>query len=316
MSEQLDDVAGRGEALAVLTASEATIYGRFGYGVATQATSVRIDLDHSSFGAEPAGEWEHRLVDDEEAIRIAPALFDAHVASRPGGLTRPDAFWPAVFSPTETWVGGGEHFTVVCGRPGAPPSGYAIYRVARDMPPGHWRTHVTEVVATDDDAEAALWRFLLDLDLTSSLEIRTTPRDGALRWRLTDARAYRVTGERDFLWLRVVDPIAALRDRGYGSTGELALELHDAFRPATSGCYRLSVGADQEGRIAASAVARTDAAPDLSMDGPALSAIFLGGVRPSTLATAGRVAASSTAALALADRMFAAEREPFCLTQF
>src|SRR5690349_8119288 len=34
MARQLDDLAGRGEPVAVLNASEASIYGRFGYGLA------------------------------------------------------------------------------------------------------------------------------------------------------------------------------------------------------------------------------------------------------------------------------------------
>ena len=42
MRAQLDDVAARGEVLAALHATEARIYGRFGYGVATRARSVRV----------------------------------------------------------------------------------------------------------------------------------------------------------------------------------------------------------------------------------------------------------------------------------
>ena len=175
MAHQLDDVAERGEPLAVLTASEATIYRRFGYGVATRLEYARVDRERSAFRVPVQGEWWLRLVDDAEAVELAPAVFDAHVASRPGGLTRPDAFWPAVFSGTESWVGGGEHFTVVCGPAGGPPSGYAIYRVKRGNPAGHWTTVTSEVVAVDPEAEAQLWRFLLDVDLTSSLEVEGGP---------------------------------------------------------------------------------------------------------------------------------------------
>jgi predicted acetyltransferase len=316
MAHQLDDVADRGEPIAVLTASEATIYGRFGYGVATRQMSVHLDLDHAAFAVDVPGEWVLRLVDDAEAIQVAPAVFDAHVASCPGGLTRPDSFWPAVFSPSESWVGGGEHFTVLVSRPGEGACGYAVYRVARDAPIGHWKTVVTEVVAADDAAEAALWRYLLDVDLTSSLEFRGAPIDARLRWRLADPRAYRSTGERDFLWLRAVDPVAALRARGYDAPGRLVIELHDAFRPVASGRFLLEVGTDAAGRPSEASVALTEAEPDLVMGAPELGAIYLGGVRPSTLAAAGRIETSSTDALAVADRMFRAERLPYCSTEF
>ena len=316
MAGQLDDMVGRGEAVSVLTASEATIYGRFGYGVATRRAYAHVDLDHAGFVADAPGGWVLRLVDDAEAIQLAPAVFDAHAASRPGGLTRPESFWPAVFSPSESWVGGGEHFTVVATRPGRAPSGYAIYRVKRDAPIGHWKTIVSELVAVDDDTEAALWRYLLEVDLTSGLEVERAPVDATLHWRLSDPRAYRSTGERDHLWLRVLDPVAALRARGYGVPGSLVLELRDRFRPATSGRFRLEVGTDVGGRPAAAAVTPTDAPSDLAMAVSELGSIFLGGVRPSTLAAAGRIEASTAEALARADRMFAAERVPYCVTDF
>jgi len=324
MAHQLDDVADRGEALAVLTASEATIYRRFGYGAGTQVAWARLDGDRAELAHPPRGEWTMRLVDDAEAIEVLPAVFDAAVASRPGGLSRPDAFWPAVCGAAETFVGGGEHFTVVCRAPGGRAVGYAIYGVRRSNPMGHWTVVASEVVAADPEVDAALWRFLLDIDLSSSVDAMWAPIDAPLRWRLVDQRAYRVTGESDFLWVRVVDPVAALRARGYGAPGELVLDVDDPFRPATSGRYRLSVGTDALGRVAAAEVGRldvsggapADGAADLTLDVAELGALYLGGVRASTLAAAGRIEAASPDALTLADRMFAPERAPYCMTRF
>ena len=47
MDAQLDDVARRGEPLAGLTASEASIYERFGYGTATFTTSWELESDYA-----------------------------------------------------------------------------------------------------------------------------------------------------------------------------------------------------------------------------------------------------------------------------
>ena len=72
--------------------------------------------------------------------------------------------------------------------------------------------------------------------------------------------------------------------------------------------------------MAAAEVERVDSQAgtpaDLTMDVADLGAIYLGGVRASTLATAGRIEAASPGAAALADRVFAAERVPYCMTRF
>ena len=47
MDEQLDDVARRGEPLAALTASEASIYERFGYGIATFTTRWELASEYA-----------------------------------------------------------------------------------------------------------------------------------------------------------------------------------------------------------------------------------------------------------------------------
>ncbi len=311
MARQLDDVAAAGCPLAVLTASEATIYRRFGYGVASRHQSVRVDRARAAM-AEPApDEWVLELIDDDVAVGLAPACFEAQAAARVGGLTRPDTFWPFLFGPTETWLGGGEHFTVLCRSAAtAEPAGYALYKVRHVGPSGHWVAEVAEVVAAAAGAEAALWGFLLDIDLTATVEMAAAPLDDALAWRLVDGRAYQVTGQADHLWVRVLDPLAALAARTYGSSDELIFEVLDPFRPASSGRYQ--VGAEAGGRAQ---VTMTEARPDLVVDVADLGSLYLGGVSATTLARAGRLRAVDEV-VARADRFLAAEHLPFCLTRF
>ena len=316
MARQLDEVAASGRALAVLNASEATIYRRFGYGVASRYQSVRVDRARSSFAQPPEAGWSVRLVDDAEAVELGPVHYEALLARQVGGLTRPDAFWPAIFGPTQTWVGGGEHFTVVAeASAGEPrPGGYALYKVRRDHPAGHWVTVVDEVVAADPAAEAVLWRYLLDLDLTDALECSAAPLDDPLPWRLVDWRAYQVRSQSDFLWVRLLDPRAALAARAYGAPDRLVLELRDAFRPATAGRYQVT--AAQAGELGGVEVVSTDQPPDLELDVADLGSLYLGDTTASTLARAGRLAPASPEVLGRADRFFATERLPFCLTRF
>ena len=67
MEFQLDDVARRGEVAAILNASESSIYGRFGYGLAQQYQRVRLRPDR---------------------VRLDPAPPGAHTASRAQGIGR------------------------------------------------------------------------------------------------------------------------------------------------------------------------------------------------------------------------------------
>ncbi len=206
---------------------------------------------------------------------------------------------------------------MVCGRAGGPPCGYAIYKVRRETPAGHWTAVTSEVVAADPEAEAVLWRYLLDVDLTSSLEVgavrgRRRRCDGG--WSTTGPTGSPARATSCGCGCSIRSPRCG--PGGYRAPGDLVIELRDAFRPATAGRYRISVGTDAGGQVAAAAVARTDEPADLAMDIADLGAIYLGGVRPSTLGAAGRIVESTTGALAVADRMFASERIPFCLTHF
>src|SRR2546421_8055138 len=77
MKRQLDDLHERGEPLAILWASEAAIYGRFGYGIS--APETRIDAARARFGFrdDPGPTGLVRLVDRDEALQVFPPLYDS-----------------------------------------------------------------------------------------------------------------------------------------------------------------------------------------------------------------------------------------------
>jgi predicted acetyltransferase len=317
MAAQLDDVVARGEALAVLNASEPTIYRRFGYGIASLDAAVRVDSRRSTFAVPVDPALSLRMIDDDEAIEVAPAVFRAHVAAQVGAMTRPDGWWPGVFSTDETWRGGGDHFTVLCESSDGVPAGYAIYRAPTGRPPGQRSVIAKELVAANPEVAAALWRFLLDIDLTYFVEMGAAPVDDPVRWRLVDQGAYQVTGDSDFLWVRILDPVPALAARCYGAADSLVVEVADPFRPQTAGCFRVTAGSPDAATGACRAEAEaTDDEPDLVMDIAELGSLYLGGVDASTLVRAGRIDERTRGAVARADRFFAAEHRPFCITRF
>ncbi len=93
MRRQLDDVRERGEPLAILSASESSIYGRFGYGMATQTLRLEIESSHGTF-AQPFEEaGVITLIDRDTAARVLPQVYDRARRDQPGGLTRSSGMW-------------------------------------------------------------------------------------------------------------------------------------------------------------------------------------------------------------------------------
>jgi predicted acetyltransferase len=168
----------------------------------------------------------------------------------------------------------------------------------------------SQFVALDRVARAALWRYCLNLDLTQTVRAVGFPVDEPLRWMLADSRRLRVTSLRDDLWVRLLDIPAALSARRYLASGRVVFAVADAFLPENVGCYELVGGSE------GAECRRTTGEADLALDVADLGAAYLGGVRFSTLAQAGRVEERTSGALARADTLFASDPAPYCATPF
>lgn len=308
MERMLDDGADRGEPVALLTASEGGIYGRFGFGVATSGYAVRVDVRRTRFReGDPSGSV--RFVDDEEIRAVAPKVHDRTWRARAGSIGRSPEWW------LDEWLERDESSTRfhVVHRSRSTDDGYAVYGVKRNEGAFGARTvEVHEIVASAPSAAAALWRFVCSLDLVATVTAHDVPIDTPLPWLLEDPRTMTVTSRHDSLWLRPLDVSALLSSRAYLQDGTVTLEVRDGFRPHGRAAGRFVVEAC-DGKVRCEKVR---ARPDLVLDVADLGAIVLGGVRAGTLADAGRVMVRSAPALAAADALFAAEREPYALSWF
>ena len=318
MRRQLDDVGARGEAIAILTASEGAIYGRFGYGVAT--TQLGVDVPRGSGGFVGALEDRGRVVfaDADTAAKVLPDLHDRARRARPGDIGRRPVWWEWFFrDPKDRRHGASARFYAVHESPDGEPDGYAAYRV-RDrwdgLQPGS-ELQVGEVVATSADAHAALWRYLLDVDLMAVVKAWKVPVDEPLRWLLADPRAMQVTRWTDDVWARVIDVGAALRARRYATEGRLVLEVHDTFCPQNEGRWVLDAGLSSASCKRGPRSGRGSRV-DLELGVAELGSLLLGGVRASTLARARRIEERTAGGLARADALFTTEPAPFCRTGF
>jgi predicted acetyltransferase len=313
MTRQLADVRERGEALAVLNASESSIYGRFGYGVATHAATITIDTRDAAFTRPVDDDGRIRLIDGKEAGAVFPAVHERYLGVQAGEVARPPHWWDQLFlDPEREREGASALFFAIHERAGEC-DGYAWYRTRKHWKDGlHDHTlELGELVTLDPRVRLAMWRFLLDVDLMERVTAPNFPVDEPLRWVLADPRRLRVSRLGDWLWVRLLDIPTALAARRYALDGGLVVEVADAFVPECGGRYRLDAGPD-----GASCTRADTAEPDLAMTVDALGAAYLGGVRFSTLARAGLVEEQRAGALARADALFATDPLPYCNSEF
>jgi predicted acetyltransferase len=303
MRTQLDEVHERGEPIAMLWASEETIYGRFGYGLASFVGAVSIPRDSAfAVSIEPRGRT--RLVEVEEAKKLFPQVWDAVRPQIPGMLARTREWWEhrILFDSPDFREGGGPSRFVVLEADGRP-EGYAVYRHRpkweEGVPLGE--VEVTEAIALDGRPTAELWRFLVDIDWAAKVTAWLLPIDHQLFHLLAAPRRmkFRVG---DGLWVRLVDVGAALTARSYTGDGRVVFDVVDGFCPWNEGRWQLEEGE----------ATRTDAEPDLRCDVAMLGSVYLGAFSVSELVRAGRMEELAPGAAARADAMFLSQRKPWC----
>jgi predicted acetyltransferase len=306
MRRQLDDIREGGEPIAALWASEGSIYGRFGYGVATLTGGFDIERSRTAFVEPhtPAGTF--RLVDKAEALQKMPAPYEHVRLEQPGMIDRPQAWWQARFADVERFRDEYEKlFYVVYERDGEVPA-YAAYRIKHSWEQGSPASvlAVEELVSTDTESYASIWTYLFGVDLMARIEGYTRPADEPLLLMLAEPRRLNFH-LRDGAYVRLVDVRRALAGRRYRSPGTLTLEVADGFCPWNSGRYELDGGPDgatcRKGRRR----------PDVRLGVRELGSVYLGGVTFSQLARAGRIDASPETVLK-ADAMFGWDRAPWC----
>jgi predicted acetyltransferase len=308
-----DETEGRGELVSALGASESVIYGRFGYGLATSFADYEIDPRRGQFSRPPVTRGRLRLLEPEETAKIVPPLYDRYRRGQPGELSRPQVWWDTYARDPE-WMrqGASRHYDVVHESDPGRVDGWVSYRVESRWPDGLAANviKVRMLVGLGPEAEAALWRYILELDLAGTVRLMDRPVDDPVRWRLADPRRLRVTEVGDQLWVRLLDLPGALAARRYAVEGTLVLEVTDPLRPRNQGRFRLEGG--PEGAVCEP----TRAEPDLALDIADVGAAYLGGVSLVSMARAERVAELNPGALLMADRMFAASPPPICTTHF
>lgn len=272
--------------VAGLEASEAAIYGRFGYGPATVWESLELDRAQARFHPEVPDPGGVRVVRPTDHRAQLEDIYERWRLQTPGGLRTPTRLWDEILADRESSRQGGTPFYCLLH-----PDGFAMYRVRGDDE--HKDVSITKFAAVTPLAEIALWRVLAGLDLKKTVSIDTHPRN-LLQYLLTDPRLVRTVNVGDGLWLRMLDIPAVLQARTYASDLAVVLDISD---PVLDGGGRFALDI-REGRARC---APTEKPADVQASLSVLGSLYLGAHRASSFAAAHRLTGDPSAIRALDD---------------
>jgi predicted acetyltransferase len=313
MRRQLADIRSWGEPLAMLWASESSIYERFGYGMATLRSTIDIERDRAVFRGNPTPVGLTRLVDVDEALETFPIIHERARPRNPGWVKRSREWWQyrRLADLPRHRGAGGPMFRAVLEIHGKPEA-YALYRMhvswATTGLPDGW-LDVLEAVGTSPLATREIWRFLFGIDLINRVRSSRLGPELPLLHQLTEPRRLRMRVF-DGIWLRIVELQSALAARSYADAGSLVFELADDVCPWNAGRWRLDAG-DGRGRVGG-----TSEAAELRIEPSDLGAVYLGGVTFAQLGRAGRLEELQPGAIRRADALFRADVAPWCPDDF
>jgi predicted acetyltransferase len=318
MSRQLSDIAAAGrEPIAALWASEATIYGRYGYGPASWTSTFRFQRGEATLTTPADPSLSLRLVHPADALPEMSKLHDALLPAQPGFFARDERWWARKLWDPE----GGRHgagplrCVLACGPAGT--RGYALYSAKN-----HWQhgdslpgstVIIKELLAADPLASAALWRDLLSRDLASEFVALFRAADDPLLHQLADPRRARpITA--DGVWVRIIDLPRALTSRAYSCPVDVVLEVTDALLASNAGRWRLRVPSP----VTTSGITceRTSDPAAVSLGIQELGAAYLGGTRLGSRAAAGLVTEHATGSLAPLTAAMTWDPAPWCPVVF
>jgi predicted acetyltransferase len=303
-----DDARAHDEPVAMLTASESVIYGRFGYGVATWRLGLSADRARIEF-IDPDDAGRMRMLAREEADKVLPEVYERTRLLRGGMVSRPDFWWPQVFWGFFGGDGKKAFFTAVHTDADGNDDGFVAYEINDEWNRGlpDRRLLVWDMQAVDAPVQAALWKYVFGVDLIGTVAATNSPIDDPLRRLVTDSRRVRVDFVNDGLWLAPLEPAPLLAARRYTVDGRVVIEVHAP--DGTSHRVALEGGPD------GAQCTPTTATPDLVCGTATLGACALGGNRWSELARTGLVEGRADV-LMRADAMFMATPEPALLSGF
>jgi predicted acetyltransferase len=290
IEDDLADAVAQGVPMAALTAAEATIYGRWGFGPATFRVGVEVDTTPGFGFRDFVDPGRVELVEPADAWPHVKAVFDTFHARQRGSVE-----WPAQYEDMHTGAwdpsSGGANRKVRAAvhlDAGGAVDGFALWKPGEDN-----TVKVDEMATLTPQAQLALWSFLGDMDRVAKVTFNLFHPEDPLMWALTDLNRVRTTEVQEFLWLRVLDVPRCLAARPWAADGSLVIEVDD---PQAYAAGRFAV--TTAGGVAT--VTPTDDEADVRLAAETLGTLYLGAAPVRQLHRAGRLDGTEEAVRRLA----------------
>jgi predicted acetyltransferase len=310
MSRAFQTMREHNQPVAMLWASMAAIYQRFGYGMGFSGSLYDFDPRELRFVDAMRVPGRVRLYKAEQALPLLEGVYRRFMAPRTLMLHRADRWqWDGFV--LDTWGEGPPPLIAVYEEAGEA-LGYAPYTVSertRQTAGPSQQALVRELAWLTPAAHRGLIEYFAGYDLADSIRILRVPVDDPLFHQVQEPRLLKPR-MRDGTLVRIVDIVPALEGRGYTADGALVLEVSDDLCPWNSGCWELTV----EG--GAGRVKPAGRAPDLRLGPRALAVLASGHQSATMLARGGMLVADDPGALRTADAIFRTAYAPLCFDGF
>jgi len=316
LTGELRTAVSLGLPIAMLTVSEATIYGRYGFGPSARQSAYLVDTTRTPWiGPTPAGRVQ--FVSPESLLTDGPAVFERTRERSPGEVDRREIWWKRTLGllPNEPDARKRGIRAVRYDDADGQIAGFALYEIALQNVSQPGQLKLVDLVAATDDAYAALWRFVIEMDMVNEISAPLRSVSEPVAWQVADHRAVRKTSERDHLWLRILDVPAALAARRYTAPGAYLLDVADDLGFA-QGRFLLTVATDGTGEAHPLDESAPTDAVSVALSAADLASLYLGGTSAVDLARAGRLTENTADAAVRLDTAFHSAYAPHLSTWF
>lgn len=310
-NQAFKDMRERGQAVAALWASQAAIYQRYGYAMASVLRHYRVDTADIAFFDGDEGGSRVELTDAASSYEDFKRVYIRFIERRMGYLHRARALW--LNNALEERKADGPVRVALSRDASGEADGYAIYTLRA----GQWdhASRGQELVVRDlawltPDAYRSLWGYFKRHDLVGSIRWQSAPADDPAEELFMEPRLLHAQ-DHEGIWLRVVDVPRALGERGWSVDGEATLHVEeDPLAPWNGGTWRIEAA----GGVAA--VERADgASADAALSVKALASLYAGRRSARELVACGMLRGDARAVQRL-DALFATHHAPHCPDHF
>lgn len=277
MLTDLHEARERGSVFAALTATDAVLYGRFGFGVSATARRLEIETGpRFQLHAEASGTCV--FADLGRADEVRREIFAQFHTQQFFSVERPAFYFRSGFDwdkqsprPERAAI----HLDA-----DSTPDGAVIFTVRDD------HIEVRDLLGLNQTAELELLRMVANLEgVNRVIWPRCPNRRFPLTWALSDHRVVGTVSEYDTVWIRIMDVEQALTMRQFDNDGVATVAVRDPLGEV-DGTYRVEV------TDGVASVERTRAEPEMTINLASLAAVYSGLAHPMELLPSGTVSGS------------------------